>query len=245
MKLADKRTCLCSRCEKGFEALHDLARALAADVLLRVAQEEGEAERKRLLEVCNGMPTALRNYRLRIKEAVAKDELASLTAAGQLRWKDLPSVPELDQFHGTFAGLVDAIAALVTREGAERDADVAQWLAGVHTLQKDLTDFLEHLKRWAWQDARYKQHKELVGSSGGRRLLIVWDFKEKVPLHQKMREVQGDYWDNDTLSLLDVAVFDGTCWRYIDMMSADTAQDAEWMLSVPELLARKLKETYP
>jgi hypothetical protein len=118
---------------------------------------------------------------------------------------------------------------------------VREWLDGVLPLGAALAEYKEHIRRWATQDARYEQHLEMVGLAAGRKILIVLDFKEKLSFKKQMREVQGDYWDNSSLSLLGASIYDGHTWRYVDLVSTDTTQDGGWTASGMARLALVLK----
>lgn len=224
--------------------------------MLQQPQPEGELDaddgpalqspRIALLKRALALRRSFFEYGQEVRARVLADKLSDFCDSGKLGWDDLPEVAGL-------AGLVDSAAALVSLRGGEEDPAIADWLKTLLPLGGELDKLTEHLARRAWQNVRYEQHLRLLetysGAGGKASIMLIFDFKEKVPAETKLREVQGDYWKNSVVSVLGVTVYwyeDGALRQhYIDLVSADTAQDAAWMDAALPVIARELLKLFP
>jgi hypothetical protein len=204
------------------------------------------AERVALLARALALRRSFYDYGQAVRALVSADKLADFTDCGKLAWADLPEVAGL-------AGLVASAAGLVKLSDGDEEPAMAEWLDSLLPLAGELEKLTAHVARRTWQNVRYEQHLELLSrytsADGKQAIMLIWDFKEKVPAEMKMREVQGDYWKNTVVSVLGVTVYwnDGGVLRshHIDLVSADTSQDGVWMAAALPIVARVLLEMFP
>ena len=211
-------------------------------------KRDASEQRLDLLKEVHALPALLHKRRLDIMNCVADDPITSFTAMGDLEMSDSPASPLGD--------LCDRIAALVLVHRAEHDDDdallewvgqneaLAEWVEDVLLAGADIQARLQHLRRWAWQGARYQQMEQLVvagGQQGVWRVIIIHDFK-KIACTHWFRQVQSDYWKNHTLSVYGAVVLywaNGALQRRsFAYVSDDTVQDSDWIISVLPRLAQ-------
>ena len=196
------------------------------------ARKELQLERQALLKEARNLQSELAAWRGRMKEQVHRDPLSyeSFFGEGKLNVADLEAPPLGDLFLRV-AGLV------LSSGGEEHDAALEEWVCDVLSLEADLLGQLEHFKRWAVQEARFEQCKQLLvaaAAEGKRYVIVMKDFKEKLACNHSMRAEQSDYWDNSSVSCFGaVVMFVGSSntivTRHIDLLSDDTTQDSTWM----------------
>lgn len=264
MKPQDPQTCLCQQCEAILHSTLLVVELLEAKALLSLIDSQAEPptepgpaaaaaakaaaheERRPLLAEARALLGELRSWRLRLKRQVHGDALldASFFGSGKLTWAELEEAPLGDLF--------ERIANLVLAS-LDDDGELDEWVREVLALKADLEAQLEHYRRWAWQEARYEQCEALLRTAwldGKRYVMIVIDFKEKLPCNHTMRQLQSAYWDNSSCSCFGAVIMyvddDGVQQsRNFDLLSEDTTQDSGWMASAFPVLAAKVAEMFP
>ena len=247
MSAAMPRGCLCGTCELGKEACETVTQLfndprLFAFLAAAVPAVTGRCDELKLRWA--RARTALRStYWSAVKECVAADVLDSFDGSGNLTLADLPVVEGFD-------GLLDDILALLgcaTTAATAVKASADVWAGELRAAYARVVEFRDHLQRWAWQDVREQQYIELAraAAADGRTVAIITiDFKEKLPETMRMRQVQSQYWQQTTVSMLCVHVkywADGklqhTC---LDFVAEDTSQDGVWVAHAFAVLTKQL-----
>ena len=89
---------------------------------------------------------------------------------------------------------------------------------------------------------------KVAAAEGKVILLITIDFKEKLQETMRMREVQSQYWEQKTVSMLCVHVrywSDGELKHVcLDFVAEDTSQDGVWVSHAFVVLTKKLAEMF-
>ena len=236
MKLITRKTCLCSHCEDGREAIQALTELLSelpADI---VDADTVLALRARL----SALESDLRTYSTAVCAKLEEDELDAEMLNGKLRFSDL-----LEEPVAALDGLGDAIDA-AAQQAPDPDA-VGDWLTSMRTHASAVDKYKRHLLGRSWQNVRQRQKRSLLEvkfAAGIRAVMIIVDFKAKQPAKTGLRERQSEHWDNSTISIIGFVIiwWDGSCFRreYIDYVSDDTQQDAVWTANAVRELAKDL-----
>jgi len=241
MKLITRKTCLCSHCEDGREAIEALVELLSASQLPAefvdsAAMDSVPALRARVA----ALEPDLRAYAIAVSAQLEEDALDAETFTGKLRFCDLLAVPV-----SSLDGLGDAIDA-AAQEAADPDA-FGDWLTSMRTHASAVEQYKRHLLGRSWQNVRQKQKRSLLEDkfdAGIRAVHVIVDYKAKQPKKTDQRERQSDHWNNSSISIIGFVLswWDGSSLQreYLDYVSEDTVQDAVWTANAFTLLATDL-----
>ena len=249
MKLRTRKTCCCSHCEDGADAIEALGKLLSTLATISGTtgnttggkasggddnssgdgsddQPSGEAS----LRLCvAALDRDLRRYGIDVAERLAADVPDMQNYDGKLLFEDLLALPIV-----SLDGLRDAIDAAAAGVEAEPDK-LGDWLAEARTHAAMLERFKRHLLGRSWQNVRQRQKVDLLVAkfhAGIRAAVVIKDFKAKQALKTVLKERQSEYWDNGSVSIWGAVIIsydeNGFQREYLDLVSADTVQDAVW-----------------
>ena len=242
MRLYSRRTCLCSHCEDGKDAINALLELLSApnvpDEPDTTAADGLLALRARVIT----LPAQLYEYSIAVAAQLDDDLIDLGTFTGKLRFDDLLALPV-----ASLDGLNDAIdaTALMTSD----PATIEEWLASMRKHASELEAYKRHLLGRAWQNVRQRQKHSLLKDkfdAGIRAVRVIIDFKAKQPKKRELRERQSEFFNNSSISIFGVVLiwWDGTSLQreYLDFVSDDTVQDAVWTANVFQELTKDLAQ---
>ena len=240
MKLMTRKTCLCSNCEDGHDAIAAQAELLSPEELPAeiAASDSVVALRTRV----SALERDLRAYSIAVSAQLEDDALDAETFTGKLRFSDVlaTTVPSLD-------GLGEAIDA-AAQEASDPDT-IGEWLTSMRTHASAVEQYKRHLLGRSWQNVRQQQKRSLLVDkfeAGIRTVHVIVDYKAKQPKKTDQRERQSDHWNNSTISIIGFVLvwWDGTTFQreYLDYVSEDTQQDAVWTANAFSQLASDLAD---
>ena len=246
MKLRNRKTCLCSPCEDGLEAIEALHELQSADERRDAFPcNSSTAEHEcltALRTLVSQLKPELHAYSIRVTAQLEADDLDAVCLTGALSFDAMLAQP-VTSLDGMRAA-IDAVA-----QKAATPAALGDWLASARTHVAQLEAYKRLLLGRAWQNVRQKQKLDLLvvkAAAGKRAVVIIVDYKAKQTANTELRERQSDYWDNSSVSIIGFVIIwyeDGSFHRkYRDYVSADTTQDALWTSTAMDEVAKDLAQ---
>lgn len=240
MMLLTRKTCLCSHCEDGKDAINALLELLSPP---DVPDEPDPAASDGLLALRSrvlALQPDLGEYATTVAAQLDDDALDMGTFTGKLRFDDLLALPV-----ASLDGLNDAIdaAAAISSDPAA----IGDWLTSMRKHASVVEQYKRHLLGRAWQNVRQRQKHSLLKdkfNAGICAARIIVDYKAKQPKKRELRERQSEFFNNSTVSIIGFVLiwWDGTSLQreYVDYVSEDTQQDAVWTASAFQELSKDM-----